>query len=137
MGRWRMTALVLLVGLFSFGLFYALASKQPQPPTSASACDGFCVALTENGAQPAELSVPAGSFVQFNSADGKSHNISLGKGGEEHDHGGLFYSGEFGPDEAWRVQFEREGSFFFHDHQNPDINVLVVVYTPGKDYKIN
>ena len=58
------------------------------------------------------------------------------EGGEEHVHEGKFSSGEFKADEAWRVQFNDAGTFFFHDHLNPKLNILVVVYTPGANYKI-
>jgi plastocyanin len=136
--KWFLPAVVLLLGVISFGAFYAMATqKNPEYSKSQNCETEFCVALKSNGADPRELSVPVGSFVQFNSADNKTHNLSLGEGGDEHDHSGPFYSGEFGGDEAWKVQFKEDGSYFFHDHMNPDINVLVVVYTPGKDYKIN
>lgn len=133
---------IVLVGVFlaalllGFGVSYVVRSNATQGHLSRQNCSGTCVDLRADEASPDTIAVATGTYVQFNSADGKSHNISIGKGGEEHDHHGKFHSGEFQADEAWRVQFNEDGSFYVHDHLNPKINVLIVVYTPGKDYKI-
>lgn len=128
---------VLLVGaLLGFGMIYALTSRNDNGRLVSQQCNGSCVSLEGNRAKPDSIAVERGSYVQFNSADGKSHNLSLGSGGEEHSHKGKFHSGEFAADEAWRIQFNDEGSFYFHDHLNPNINILVVVYQPGKQYKV-
>ena len=86
------------------------------------------VLLNKNNVSPDSLTVKGGESVQFNSNDGKSHKIALGEGGHEHDHEGSFSSGEFKANEAWRATFKEPGTYFFHDHLNPDINVLVVAY---------
>lgn len=124
--------IALIVG---FALVYSISSDK-KGTYSKSSCTDTCVALLENKASPDTITVKVGDYVQFNSADGKSHKLSLGKGGEEHSHSGKFNSSEFKSDEAWRVQFKEEGTFYLHDHLNPKINVLVVVYTEGKEYKI-
>lgn len=93
----------------------------------------FCVALAAEQAQPDTITVKLGEYVQFNSADGQSHSLSQGKGGEEHDHTGPFSSGEFKADEGWRAQFKEPGTFYFHDHLNPKINILVVAYQEPDD----
>lgn len=129
-----LVSLLLLAGTIGFGVSYAV-SKNSRAKAETN-CQGTCVALYQDKASPDTISVPVGTYVQFNSADGKAHNLSVGKGGEEHQHSGKFYSGEFQADEGWRVQFKEDGTFYFHDHLNPNINVLVVVYTPGKDYKL-
>lgn len=131
-----LVAAFVLAALASFGVAYTVASNMNESTKSTASCDGLCVDLHEEEAKPATIAVPLGSTVQFNSADGKSHSLSLGKGGHEHVHKGKFNSGEFSANEAWRVEFSDEGTFVFHDHLNPKINVLVVVFTPGKEYKI-
>jgi hypothetical protein len=123
-----------IVAIIGFGAAYRLGSRER--PIVKNQCDDYCVALRVGGASPDSIAVPTGSYVQFNSADGKTHNLSQGSGGEEHNHHGKFYSGEFKANEAWRVQFNNEGSFIFHDHFNPTISILVVVYSPGKEYKL-
>lgn len=133
----QLIAIAVIAALISFGLVYAISSRNNGTArVNSSNCEGTCVALTKDGASPNALAVPVGSYVQFNSADGKAHNLSVGKGGHDHDHTGKFYSGEFQADEGWRVQFTDEGSFAFHDHLNPQINVVVVVYAPGKEYEL-
>lgn len=127
-------AIAIVVGLVSFGMSYALTNKKAE---SRKDCNGTCVGLYKNKAIPDTIAVVRGTFVQFNSKDGKTHDLSLGKGGEHHEHTGTFQSGDFNANEAWRVQFKDDGSYYFHDHLNPAINILVVVYTPGKDYTIH
>lgn len=120
----------------SFDGFFAVRMLLA-PTASAEPCKQMvCVDLTATGANPDTLAVVAGGYVQFNSADGKTHSLSLGKGGEEHSHSGPFSSGDFDADEAWKVQFKEPGSYHFHDHYNPELNVLVVVYEPGGDHTI-
>ena len=130
-------AALFLSTILGFGLVYGMSGRNSDAATAKSdSCDGTCIALEKEAANPSSVAVPVGDYVQFNSADGNSHSLSQGGGGEEHSHSGQFTSGTFGADEAWRVQFNDEGTFKFHDHLNPKINVIVVVYTPGKDYKI-
>lgn len=130
-----LTVLFLVLGISSFFIAYSYGNKN-QDVAQASQCKDVCVALQADKAMPDMIAIERGKFVQFNSADGKAHSLSLGGGGSDHVHKGSFNSGMFEADEGWRVQFNDEGSFIFHDHLNPKINVLVVVYTPGKDYKI-
>jgi len=89
------------------------------------------VSLSGDKATPDTVTILAGRSVQFNSADGKTHELAQGEGtanGHTHDHEGEFSSGEFKAGEAWRVQFKKPGTYFFHDHDNPNINILVIVY---------
>ncbi len=134
LATWQLVlAAIVLAGSISFGVTYATADRQD---VAASTCKGNCVSLADTGASPSTIAVPLNSFVQFNSADGKTYDLSLGGGGSEHEHKGKFQSGDFGKGEAWRVQFKDEGSFIFHDHHNPKVSVLVIVYEPGKQYKV-
>lgn len=131
--------LAIVAGVISFMGVQALTSKSTASDTS---CQGMCVALREDGMQPNELAVRVGEFVQFNSADGKRHNISIGEGagdshGHEphdmpHEHTEAYASGDFGADEAWRVQFKEPGTYQLHDHYNPKLNILVVVYNSNE-----
>lgn len=127
-------SLFIAAGLVGFSVVYAMSKNTDS--NEQTNCEGTCVALYKDRADPDTVTVPVGTYVQFNSADGKAHSLSLGEGGGEHDHTGKFNSGKFQADEGWRVEFKDEGTFYFHDHLNPKINVLVVVYTPGKDYKL-
>lgn len=135
-----------LIGLMAIALGFAGSSKllATKPVTSAKTCSGICVALTKDGMKPDTLTVKVGEYVQFNSADGEQHNLGIGGGEDgdhvaheaEHEHVGDFSSGDFGADEAWRVQFKQVGTYKFHDHYHPKLNILVVVYSPNGTAKI-
>lgn len=102
-----------------------------QTPQAAACPVAHCVALKAGRAEPDTLTVIVGESVQFNSADGNTHSLSQGLGGEEHSHTGPYSSGDFAADEAWRVEFKKPGTFKFHDHYDPEISILVVAYEPG------
>lgn len=102
------------------------------------------VSLVANEAKPSVLFVKVGESVQFNSRDGKDHYIGSGRGEAGHDthdadteksaheHTEGINSGQFGPDEGYRVRFSKVGTYEFHDHLNPSIRITVVVYQPEK-----
>lgn len=110
---------------------HSSSSEHSKTADKVKTADIF-VDLEEDRAAPDSLTVPVGKTVQFNTKDGKEHNLSLGSGGEEHEHSGPFHSGAFGKDEAWRATFTEVGTYQFHDHNNPKINVLIVVYKPAQ-----
>jgi plastocyanin len=131
----RRFAIILLIGIASvFGGFYLSQPAGWKKPLQAHRhCSDICVELRPGGMMPDELAVKAGSFVQFNSADGKKHNLAEGDGSDSghhnnHDHTGRFASGDFAADEAWRVQFKQRGTYKLHDHYNPNLRILIVVY---------
>lgn len=129
-------AIALAFGLVGFMVARQIAIDTGGASPAQAACDGTCVALRADAAVPDTITVKTGEYVQFNSADGRPHSLSLGLGGKEHNHKGPFSSGEFQADEAWRVQFKEAGTYTFHDHLNPNINVLVVAYEEGADRTI-
>ena len=89
------------------------------------------ISLNATGATPDLVSVKLGEEVQFNSKDGKSHNIVPGDGsGHIHDLSTPLgkESGVFGPSEAYRVAFRQAGTFKFHDALNSAISVTVIAY---------
>lgn len=129
-----------LIGLVAIGVGFASVSALNKSYPTGKGCTGICVMLSPSGMEPNELAVRAGEYVQFNSADGKKHNISLGEGaggaedqdhsphGGKHEHAAGLSSGDIAPDEAWRVQFKEPGTYSLHDHYDPKLNILVVVY---------
>lgn len=116
-------AIAVIIG---FGGSYAFISAQ----TNDIQASGVAVEVDLNKSltEPETIAIKTGQTVMFNSIDGRTHNMSLGEGGDDHNHYGPFSSGDFGTGEAWKVSFSEPGTFFFHDHYNPDINILVVVY---------
>lgn len=127
-----------LVGLIaSFTGFYAFSSTQNSTVASVRCEVAACISLSKDLSEPQVITVTAGSFVQFNSADGEKHNVALVHSGVQHEDHHRYESGDFKSDEAWKVQFKKDGTYTFADKYNKNIEVSVVVYTPGKDYKIN
>jgi plastocyanin len=126
----------LLITLMFFGAtigFFGVNMSKSISSTTTSSCNGICVALKPSGIEPDELAVKVGETVQFNSADGAKHNLVEGSGQENHspkhhDNNGGFVSGEFAADEAWRMQFQKAGTYRLHDQYNPSQNILIVVY---------
>lgn len=139
----RLVLFALLIAAISFAAVLLLIKpKTIRSATNGNQCpkDVTCVALKNDHAEPDVITVPVGSYAQFNSADGQLHNLGVGSGDEHHDgghkHTGTYVSGDFKSDEAWKVQFKQTGTFDFHDHYRPELHVSVVVYQPGGDYKI-
>lgn len=141
--------------------FVSVSALNQPAAVQTNGCDVTCIDITESGFSQAELAVTTGSTVEFRSADGRSHNLALGRGTDHsahkepttephhgddhhaeatshddhdkqaHDHVAGTESGEFGANEAWRVQFKQPGTYLIHDHLNPDFTILVVVYDPA------
>lgn len=117
----------MLTGAVAFTGAFALAGANN---ASKAAGGAYSVDLKEGRANPDSLAVAVGKAVQFNAKDGKKYNFALGEGGEHHGHSGSLSSGDFGEGQAWRATFSKPGTYFFHDHYNPNVNVLIVVYQP-------
>ncbi|GAC1371158.1 MAG: hypothetical protein NVSMB39_4670 [Candidatus Saccharimonadales bacterium] len=118
------------------GLGYVVA-RASQHQAKAAAPDHI-INLLSDRADPSAMAVIRGDYVQFDAKDGKTHNIGQGSGDDqvhqqlgqavhEHDYTAK-ESGAFGPDEGYRVQFNKTGTYAFHDHLNPKISVTIVVY---------
>ncbi len=92
------------------------------------------VDLLPDRAEPNTVLIPVGGVVQFNSKDGKTHNIAEGQGDDydrNHGHtdpGTGVESGAFGADEGYKVTFKQAGTYFFHDHLNPALAISVIAY---------
>ena len=138
----------------SFGLVYVLSQQSGGSNQSLDAIDqqisktdpqcevDHCVDINNGSFTPSELAVKKGEIVQFNSKDELTHNIAVGRGTDhgnsdsdhddsgspDHEHVEGTESGEFGVGEGWRVEFMETGSYLLHDHYNPELSMLVVVY---------
>ena len=126
-----------LVLAFAVGYTLSRSSSPVAKGPIQTKCDGTCVAVYNDKADPDVLTVTAGSYVQFNAADGQMHNLSIGgDDNAHHEDIEVYSSGDFKGDEAWRVQFKKDGAYTFKDKYHPKVSINVVVYTPGKDYRI-
>ena len=121
--------------LCGFGAAFVLTSRPNSNKAVASNSTPVQVDLKDDMATPSQVTIPVGQTVQFNTKDDLAHEMSLGEGNGDshhHEHEGDYSSGEFGKGEAWKVNFKKAGTFTFHDHKHPNINVLVVAYQPNK-----
>lgn len=132
-------AVVFVVIVLAAGIGYAISQKNGKNDAANSkkpASQETSIRLLGKTANPDIVTVKAGSYVQFNSADGGKHNIALEHAAVQHNDDKEYHSGDFEKDEAWRVQFKKDGTYTFRDEFNPEVKIRVVVYTEGKDYKI-
>lgn len=126
--------LTIVAVLFSFVSVYSITTSAS---TNAVKCPvEACVSLNKQVATPTVVTVTSGSYVQFNSTDGGKHNIALAHSVVQHSDESEFDSGDFGGDEAYKVQFKQDGAYTFRDKYNNKVSINVIVYTPGKEYKI-
>lgn len=136
---------IIIGSLFALSLLlpvgFTVASRRPVNCSLKATAPNAVVALRRDHAEPSVLSIPVGSYVQFNSCDSRPHNIGQGSGDDvyhqaahedQHDHtkGGL-ESGVFAANEGYRLQFKQAGVYNFHDHLNPKITITVVAYDPN------
>lgn len=132
MKKYYLPIFVAFIVALSAGFFLKMISK----PKTQRSVQTHHVSLLKNKASPSELIVKLGETVQFDSRDGKNHDIAQGPGNEfkkAHDHPeGSKESGPFGPNEGYKISFTKPGTYHFHDHLNPKIFVAVVVYDPSK-----
>lgn len=146
----RMPLVILIIAVTAAASgFFAVQAIAARGSSASQSCDvAVCVALTEQGMDPDTITLKKGEFVQFNAADGKTHNLAFGSGadsaahhdsaesGAPHEHAGDTVSGDFESDEAWRAQFNQVGTYRLHDHYNPELEIIVVVYDPASDTTI-
>lgn len=128
-------AVVFVVALV-IGLSTALLIKRMNTPMQSASCAGTCIDLGAASANPDVLTITSGTYVQFNNTDGSKHNIALEHAAIQHEDPTEFDSGDFGKGEAYKVQFKKDGAYTFRDKYHPKIQINVVVYTKGKDYKV-
>lgn len=127
MNRFKIVAIILLfIGLgLLVGFVYNKTLNKPKENI-------HYISLLADKIEPNAIIIKVGEVVQFNTKDGRIHNIAQGAGaglGSKHDHteGGL-ESGNFNADEGYRVSFKKVGTYEFHDHDNPKLFVTIVVY---------
>ena len=127
--------LAIVVILVSFAGAWKLSSSKNSAATVKCPVQ-VCISISAQNKQPTEYTIKSGSYIQFNNADGKIHEIELIHSGIQHKDPSRYSSGPIKAGEAWKVQFKQDGTYIFVDKYNPDVEMSVIVYTQGKDYKI-
>ncbi len=132
-------AIIVVMGLVGFGVAFGLSQKNNKAADSKQSncpANETCIDLLGKTASPDVVTIQPGTFVRFNSADGGKHSIALEHAAAQHNDDSEYHSGEFDKDEAYRVQFKKDGNYTFRDELNPGLKVNVIVYTEGKVYKV-
>lgn len=160
LNKFKLPVAVLVGGLVAGGIGYAVAYNartesdnsnsnvvQTQESTLGSKQNPHKVELTRDAKEPVDLLINAGDYVQFNSSDGKEHQVIQGKPTLDHGHDALsdathgkehgtsdkpLDSGVIKADEGYVVQFKNIGKYEFHDNFNHDYAVTVIVYDKDK-----
>ncbi len=148
MKKWVLFSAIIVVSAgAAFGVTRYL-NAQPAVTT-----EDVQVSLFADRAEPSATAVERGKAVVFNTKDDKIHDIGQGSGKDEAAHEGSGHgdeashegsrsgehehtnggkeSGPFGKGQAYRVVFDKIGTYTFHDHLNPKIRITVVVYEPN------
>lgn len=95
------------------------------------------VALKKGIKEPIDLLISTGDYIQFNSKDGREHQIIQGAstktehGGDPHVPSPLD-SGVIKADEGYLLQFNNIGKFEFHDNYDHNITITIIAYDPNK-----
>lgn len=89
------------------------------------------VALKKSNNQPIDLLIKAGEYVQFNSADGEQHQVVQGHNSNTTHGENMLDSGVFDGDEGYKIQFTKIGKYEFHDNNDHDYTITVIVYDPN------
>ena len=120
---------VLLLSAATAGAAGAMRSSEPP----AQATSGVHEIKLADRMTPEAITIAPGESIQIDPKDGKTHVIGKGQGkkgevsaGETHNHQAGSEQ-EVAPDEGFKVTFNEPGIFYFHDHDNPDASVAVVV----------
>lgn len=120
-------ALATIVATFYSGNTFGVSS----PSEKVTPSNTHIVSLLKDKADPEIVLANVGDYVQFNAKDGKEHNLSQGSGNavsENHAHNEIgLESGVFKADEGYKIQFKKVGIYSFHDHNNPDMYIRVIV----------
>ena len=127
----KLTFITIVTAVTIFSLFLGIKLIDIKKIEETKTKNIHMVDLLSNRAEPDIVSAKTGDFVQFNSMDGKEHNLSQGSGNavdenHSHDKTGM-ESGVFKSDEAYKIQFKKSGIYSFHDHFNPDVYIRLVV----------
>lgn len=89
--------------------------------------------------EPTVITAKAGNSVQFNPKDGLTHKIGIGEGKTEesdHEHDATSAPVEIKADEGYKVSFNKPGTYYYHDHENPASKVMIVVFEEGVSPKV-
>lgn len=133
MKKFVKAGVLMAAAVVGFAIAFAFVpNNKPSPSKPLTNSDIQHVSLLTTGASPSEVYVKLGKSVEFDSKDGKSHNLQLAPPQHSHSTSNdtTYRSGTFKADEAWKATFNEVDSYTFEDTLNPKVSILVVAYKP-------
>lgn len=132
-----------VVSVAAFAVTYTMSAKSEKTSTASIVTnaqgtkeDPHQVALLANNKDPVDIIIKKGEYIQFNSKDGKDHQLIQGAHSKEHGPTGHtpspLDSGIIKGDEGYLLQFKETGKYDFHDNYNHNSTISVLVYDPTK-----
>jgi plastocyanin len=93
-----------------------------QTPTASTAR----VTVMATGFQPSELAVKTGTKVVWTNEDTKGHSVGANPY-PSHDSLRALVSPILSQDQTYTYTFDKAGTYYYHDDQNPTLNAKIVV----------
>lgn len=105
----------------------AAAANNPAAPAKITPPPVAKVLITEDGFQPASLSVKAGTVVIWDNQDTKPHRVAANPYGSHTTLPSLDSKSNIATNGSYRYKFTQKGTFNYHDELNPQVNGTVIV----------
>lgn len=138
--KWPITlaaGFILIAGI-ALGLTYSLSASPDVTSVALTSPQGSKenpheIVLTNERKEPIDMVISSGDYIQFNSKDGKDHQILQGAATEDHAPSpSPLDSGIIKDGKSYLLQFNKTGKYEFHDNYNHNYTITVLVYDPGK-----
>jgi plastocyanin len=124
-----LSALAIIIVVFGLLLVFMQHSKENkktrQPAKSEVAT--AVVRITEDGFQPSNLKVKAGTLVVWTNDDTEPHRIASNPYPTHKDLPSLDSKSSIDTNGKYRYTFNQKGTFGYHDELNPDVNGTVII----------
>jgi len=93
-------------------------------PSAAVRADGHEIAITDNGFEPAEITVFVGEPVTWTNATSSEHSVFIAVG--------VLDSGPILPGKSFTNVFQTTGTLAYHDGSNPAVVGTIIVVAPSQ-----
>ena len=134
----RLIAIVAITFIIGFAAIVAVRAGNHRTLGAAD----FVIVLKDGKATPSAITAKVGQSVEFATKDFQQHDIGQGSGDEDistgaavpghtHNHvAGGIESGVFGRGQSYRLVLSKAGTYAFHDHLHPSIDITIIAYQP-------
>lgn len=108
-------------------------NSQPQTPVDTNGTDNqntpqvFAVHITSSGFSPSTITISKGDYVQFINDDTASHEPASNPHPTHTDYPGFDAGAPIATGKYYRFQFEKIGTWGYHDHLHSNLTGTVIV----------